>query len=78
MNGDMVGASWPPPYEGMVAAPAGEPASFAWPSANTLDRAHKSLQVLFMGLALLGLILILSNSGLRTVLRGAAKKHAIA
>lgn len=70
--------NWPPPYEGMVAAPAGEPATFQWPSLGTLERAHKSLQVLFMGLALVGLVLLVSNTGVRGVLKGAAKKHAVA
>lgn len=70
--------SWPPPYEGMVAAPAGEPASMSWPSLGTLERAHKSLQVLFLGLALVGLLLLVSSTGTRAVLRGAARKHAVA
>ena len=74
---------WPPPYENEVAAPAGEqplnPAS-TWIS-NTkpvLDWSHKALQVLFMGLALIGLVLLLGSNGPRSVLRGAAKKHAVA
>lgn len=69
---------WPPPYEGLVAAPAGEPATVRWPSLPTLERAHKSLQVLFLGLALVGLVLLVSNTGARAVLKGAAKKHAVA
>lgn len=31
-----------------------------------------------MTLALLGLLIILSHSGMRAVLRGAARKHAVA
>jgi hypothetical protein len=71
---------WPPPFQGMVAAPAGEPASSGWrlPTTGQLDWGLKALQVTFLGLALLGLLVILGVSGPRAVLKGAAKKHAVA
>lgn len=72
--------TWPPPYEGMVAAPAGEPGSAGWhlPSTGQLEWTHKALQVTFLLLALLGLMVLLSSNGVRSVVRGAAKKHAVA
>lgn len=71
--------SWPPPYEGMVNAPAGEPASSGWalPTQGTLDYAHKSLQVLFLMLALVGLFYVLHEGGFARAARGAARKHVV-
>lgn len=61
---------WPPPYEGMVMAPGGEPASAGWaPTQAQLDYAHKGLQTVFLALALVGLIVLLREGSLRSVLR---------
>jgi hypothetical protein len=61
---------WPPPYEGMVMAAAGEPASAGWaPSQSQLDYAHKGLQVVFLTLALVGLLVLLREGSLKSVLR---------
>lgn len=70
--------NWPPPYDSAIAAPAGEPATLSWvPNQGHLDYAHRALQVTFMGLALAGLVLLLRSEGTRSVLRGAARKHAV-
>lgn len=74
---------WPPPYDNEVADPAGEPplnpaSTWIAQTKPALDWSHKALQVLFMGLALIGLVLLLGSSGPRAVLRGAARKHAVA
>lgn len=70
--------SWPPPYDNAVAAPAGEPATAGWaPSQSQLDWTHRALQVTFMGLALIGLIILFASIGPTAVFRGAARKHAI-
>jgi hypothetical protein len=61
-----------------VAAPAGELPAGPRPTKAQLDYAHRALQVLFMGLAVLGLFVILGASGPRALVRGAAKKHAVA
>lgn len=69
---------WPPPYDNGIAAPAGEPATSGWaPSQAQLDWAHRALQVLFMGLALIGLIILFTTIGPAAVVRGAARKHAV-
>lgn len=69
---------WPLDYNNLVAAPAGEvPRRPMFPSTAQLDRAHKALQVLFMGLALIGLVLLVGSAGPRAVVRGAARKHAV-
>lgn len=70
---------WPPAFDSMIAAPAGEPATSSWvPSTGQLEWTHKALQVTFMGLGLLGLFVILGAVGPKALLRGAAKKHAVA
>lgn len=75
----LAGNAWPPPYDNEIAAPAGEPATSRWaPSKDQLEYAHKGLQVVFMGLALIGVIVIFRSSGARAVVRGAARKHAVA
>lgn len=47
------------------------------PSTDQLEHAHKALQVLFMGLALIGLLVILPTIGFGGIARGAARKHAL-
>lgn len=70
--------SWPPAYDNAVAAPAGEPATASWtPSQSQLDWTHRALQVTFMGLALIGLLILFTTIGPSAVLRGAARKHAV-
>jgi hypothetical protein len=70
--------TWPPPWDNFVAAPAGEiPRRPLAPSAGQLDYAHKLLQVVFLGLALIGVTMLLGSQGPSVVLRGAARKHAV-
>jgi hypothetical protein len=77
--------AWPPPWDNMVQAPAGEVplpvGRAAWapyvPSKDSLEWAQKGLQVIFLGLALCGLVLLFGSQGTRAVLRGAARKHAV-
>ena len=68
---------WPPPYDSFVAEPAVEAGGWI-PSTDQLDWAHKALQVLFMSLALIGLLSLVRSSSARAVVRGAARKHAVA
>lgn len=76
---DAIVTTWPPPYQGWVDSPAGEPASAGWalPSQGSLDYAHKGLQVVFMGLGLVGLVYLLKEGSLRGVAKGAARKHVV-
>lgn len=73
--------SWPPPYEGMsasVMAPAGELPSAGWrlPDKDELDWAQKGMTCVLLGLALIGLLIMLSSNGPGAIARGVARQHA--
>lgn len=69
--------NWPLDYNNFVAAPAGENRRSVMPSREQLDWAQKALHVVFLSLALLGLLSLLGSSSPRAIVRGAARKHAV-
>lgn len=77
--GFQVGAPiWPPPYDNFVASPAGEiPRRPVSPSAAQLDYAYTLLRVVFLALAMIGLIGILGAGGPRAVVREAGRRHTV-